>query len=105
MANELRLASSTQPLLDAVTARRRAYFARRDAEASRPQEILLEVAPEHISGARAQVAAIWAEASRYYEAWDFPTHPGVLCDWCPFADRCEGYAELVASRAAASTAA
>ncbi len=104
VANELRVPSSTQALLDAVTARRRAYFARRDAEESRPQEILLEVAPEHISGARAEVAAIWAEASAYYESWDFPTHPGVLCDWCPFADRCDGYAALVASRAASTAA-
>ena len=104
VANELGVPDAAQTLLDAVAARRRAFFAHRDAERSRPREILLEVEPSRIESARAEVAAIWQEASACYEAWDFPVRPGVLCDWCPFADRCEGYAAMVAAREPAGQA-
>ncbi|MHB8463387.1 MAG: RecB family exonuclease [Acidimicrobiales bacterium] len=102
VVNELGVPDAAQALLDAVATRRRAFFAQRDAERSRPQEILLEVEPEHITSARAEVAAIWEEATACYEAWDFPAHTGVLCDWCPFSDRCDAYAAMIASRSEAS---
>ena len=78
-------------ILEAGAARKRAFFAGRDAERSRPTEIALDVGPEHLEAARAEVARVWAEASACYEAWDFPATTGVLCDWCPFRDQCEGF--------------
>jgi RecB family exonuclease len=102
VANELGVPDAAQAFLDAVATRRRAFFAQRDADRARPQEILLEVEPEHISSARADVAAVWHEATACYEAWDFPAHTGVLCDWCPFSDRCDAYAEMVAQRSASA---
>ena len=90
-------------LLDAAcVARTRSFFAARDAERSRPVEIALDVLPEHLSAARAEVARIWAEASACYEAWDFPATTGVLCDWCPFSDRCESFAAWDEARRATS---
>jgi len=90
-APDVRVTEVGQLLLDEVAARRRAFFAHRDAERSRPVEIALDVLPEHIAAARADVAAVWAEATACYEAWDFPVRTGVLCDWCPFSSMCEGY--------------
>ncbi|GAC1529428.1 MAG: hypothetical protein NVS3B12_02700 [Acidimicrobiales bacterium] len=101
-ANEL-VDPATAPTVEALlgsacAARTRSFFAGRDAERSRPVEIALDVLPEHLSAARAEVARIWAEASACYEAWDFPATTGVLCDWCPFSDRCEGFAAWDAAR-------
>ncbi|GAC1517610.1 MAG: hypothetical protein NVS1B12_04210 [Acidimicrobiales bacterium] len=79
-------------ILDACAARKRAYFAGRDAERARPTEITLEVGPEHVEAARIEVARVWSEASACSESWDFPATTGVLCDWCPFRDRCDGFA-------------
>jgi hypothetical protein len=79
-------------LVAACAARRRARFADLDAERSRPTQIEVEVRSEQLEAARAAVARIWAEASACYEAWDFPATTGALCDWCPFKDRCEGFA-------------
>ena len=79
-------------ILEACSARKRAYFAGRDADQARPTEITLDVGPEHVEAARAEVARVWSEASACYEAWDFPATTGVLCDWCPFRDQCEGFA-------------
>lgn len=79
-------------LLEVCATRKRAFFAARDAERSRPTEIVLDVQPEHLEAARAEVARVWAEASACYEAWDFPATTGVLCDWCPFSARCEEFA-------------
>jgi hypothetical protein len=92
-AAELSGTAEVAPLLLEVCAtRKRAYFAARDAERSRPTEIVLDVLPEHLEAARAEVARVWAEASACYEAWDFPATTGVLCDWCPFSERCEEFA-------------
>ena len=81
-----------QLLLDVVAARRKAFFALRDAQQSRPGEIVIDVLPEHIQAARLHVAAVWQEANACYDAWDFPARPGVLCDWCPFSSQCDGFA-------------
>jgi RecB family exonuclease len=95
--------AAAQLVLDAVVTKRKAFFARRDAQRARPAEIVLNVTPEHIESARAEVAAIWREAIRCYEEWDFPPHAGPLCDWCPFAAMCDGYAAWVeAGRPAAA---
>ncbi len=84
-----------QVILDTVAARKKDFFARRDAEASRPKEFWVDVTPEQIEASRAEVGRIWAEASACYEAWDFAAHTGTLCDWCPFASICESYAAWV----------
>jgi RecB family exonuclease len=84
--------AAAQLLLDTVAAKRRAFFADRDASASVPGEIVIDVQPEHIAAARAEVAEVWAEANAAYDAWQFPAHTGVLCDWCPFASQCDEFA-------------
>ena len=79
-------------LVDAVAARRRAYFAQRSLAASRPTTVTLRVQDSDLERARLEASTIWAEASACYGAWDFPASTGVLCDWCPFSDRCEAFA-------------
>ncbi len=78
-------------LLEAVAARRRAFFARRSLERCRPTSVKLRVQDADLELARAEARGIWAEATACYEAWEFPAHTGVLCDWCPFAERCEAF--------------
>ena len=91
-----RLATGDPPgvaaaLLAAVAARRRAFFARRRFERCRPTTVSLRVQDTDLAQARAEARGIWAEATACYEAWDFPAHTGPLCDWCPFADRCDAF--------------
>jgi putative RecB family exonuclease len=76
---------------EAVATRRKAFFAHRAARTSRPTTVALEVRDEDLEMARAEAATIWEEANGCYEAWDFPGHTGPLCDWCPFAARCETF--------------
>jgi len=79
-------------LLDAVYARRRAFFAQRSLAEARPTTVTLRLSDADLDLARAEASAIWAEATACYEAWEFPARTGALCDWCPFADRCEAFA-------------
>jgi hypothetical protein len=85
----------TDALVEAAAADKRAFFARIDAERSRPRAITIPVLDEELAVARAEVRAIWSEAQACYEAWDFPTRAGPLCEWCPFAQECDGYAAWV----------
>ena len=71
--------------------RRKAYFASRAAATARPTTVALEVREEDLELARVEASTIWGEANACYEAWEFPGHTGPLCDWCPFADRCETF--------------
>jgi RecB family exonuclease len=92
----LRLAAGDPPavtaaLLAAVAARRRAFFARRRLERCRPTTVSLRVQDADLAQARAEARGIWAEATACYEAWDFPARTGPLCDWCPFAERCDAF--------------
>jgi len=79
-------------LLEAVAARRRAFFAERSFARARPTTVSLRVREVDLEQARREASTIWAEASTCYDAWDFPGRTGALCDWCPFADRCEAFA-------------
>src|SRR5579864_1625888 len=79
-------------LVDAVYARRRAFFAQRSCAEARPTTVTLRLSDADLELARAEASAIWAEATACYDAWDFPARTGALCDWCPFADRCEAFA-------------
>jgi len=78
-------------ILDAFSARRKAFFARRAAEAARPTTVSLRVRDEDLDLARAEASSIWAEATACYDAWDFPGRPGPLCGWCPFSSRCDSF--------------
>ena len=91
-----RLGASDPPavaaaLLDTVAARRRAFFARRRLERCRPTSVSLRVQDADLELARAEARGIWAEATACYDAWEFPARTGPLCDWCPFADRCDAF--------------
>jgi RecB family exonuclease len=79
-------------LLAAVDARRRAFFAQRSLADARPTTVTLRLSDADLELARAEAREIWSEASACYDAWDFPARTGALCDWCPFADRCEAFA-------------
>jgi RecB family exonuclease len=79
-------------LTDAVAARRRAFFAQRSLAGARPTTVSLRVQDTDLEQARVEASSIWADASAAYEAWDFPARTGALCDWCPFADRCDAFA-------------
>lgn len=79
-------------LIEAVHARRRAFFAQRSLADARPTTVTLRLSDADLAQARAEAREIWTEASACYEAWDFPAHTGALCDWCPFAGRCEAFA-------------
>ncbi|HVM66993.1 MAG TPA: PD-(D/E)XK nuclease family protein [Acidimicrobiales bacterium] len=79
-------------LLAAMDARRRAFFAQRSLADSRPTTVTLRLSDADLEVARAEAREIWAEASACYDAWDFPARTGALCDWCPFADRCDAFA-------------
>ena len=78
-------------LLDAFAARRKAFFARRTANAAQPTTVSLVVQDADLDRARAEASGIWAAATACYEAWDFPGQTGTLCDWCPFASQCEAF--------------
>jgi putative RecB family exonuclease len=78
-------------VLDAFAARRKAFFARRSADAARPTTVTLQVREEDLEQARSEAIGIWAEATACYEAWDFPGRTGALCDWCPFSGMCETF--------------
>jgi len=78
-------------LLDALTARRKAFFAKRSALRTRPTTVRLRVRNEDLDLARAEAGGIWAEASACYESWEFPGRTGPLCDWCPFAQQCDAF--------------
>jgi RecB family exonuclease len=84
--------TDVQPLLlDALTARRKAFFAARSALRTRPTTVRLRVRGEDLDLARAEAGGIWAEATACYESWDFPGRTGPLCDWCPFAPQCDAF--------------
>ncbi len=54
-----------------------------------------------IDEAIGQLSATWAHLSSACSADEFEAKPGVLCGWCPFAERCpEGRAELTRREAA-----
>lgn len=78
-------------VLAAFAARRKAFFARRAADAARPTTVCLRVGEADLARARDEASTIWAEASACYQAWEFPGRTGALCDWCPFAARCEAF--------------
>lgn len=78
-------------LLAAWAARRKAFFAGRALDRARPAVVALRVGQADLEMACAEAGEVWAEASACYEAWDFPGHPGPLCHWCPFADRCDAF--------------
>ena len=85
-------AEALRPLLtDALTARRKAFFAKRSAIRTRPTTVRLRVRGEDLDLARAEASGIWAEASACYESWEFPGRTGPLCDWCPFAAQCDAF--------------
>jgi putative RecB family exonuclease len=79
-------------LVDAVSTRRRAFFAQRSLSEARPTTVTLRLSDADLELARAEARAIWSEATACYEAWEFPARTGALCDWCPFADRCDAFA-------------
>ncbi|HZQ57999.1 MAG TPA: PD-(D/E)XK nuclease family protein [Acidimicrobiales bacterium] len=79
-------------LVEATDARRRAFFAQRSLADARPTTVTLRLRDADLELARAEAQAIWAEATACYDAWDFPAQTGALCDWCPFADRCDAFA-------------
>jgi RecB family exonuclease len=79
-------------LVEAMHARRRAFFAQRSLADARPTTVTLRLSDADLELARAEAGSIWAEATACYEAWDFPGQTSALCDWCPFADRCEAFA-------------
>jgi putative RecB family exonuclease len=78
-------------LVAAFDARRRAFFARRTLAKTVPTTVHLRVTEDDLAQARSEAATIWADASACYDAWDFPGRTGALCDWCPFAERCETF--------------
>ncbi|HXP33547.1 MAG TPA: PD-(D/E)XK nuclease family protein, partial [Acidimicrobiales bacterium] len=78
-------------LLDVLTARRKAFFAKRAALRTRPSTVRLRVRGEDLDLAHAEAGGIWAEATACYEAWEFPGRTGPLCDWCPFAQQCDAF--------------
>lgn len=59
----------------------------------------IPVTDENLGQAVAALGATWASLDEACRRDRFEPRPGVLCGWCPFADRCpEGRAELTARR-------